>query len=208
MVAIEQTDGWDNVRRVGEPTVQISSGALRGASRGPGFLFGAIPFAAAPVGERRYRAPQPPPSWDGVRDASSLSRPLTQPSRTLPGLRSEPLLGPGASDQPELALNVWTPDPGAGGLPVMVWLHGGAFIAGSPGLYDGSAWMRDGIVLVTVGYRLGIEGFVHFEGGDTNVALRDQLAALAWVQEEIAAFGGDPARVCLAGQSAGAMSLG
>jgi para-nitrobenzyl esterase len=91
---------------------------------------------------------------------------------------------------------------------VLVWLHGGAFIAGSPHLYDGAAWMRDGVVLVTVGYRLGVEGFVHFAGGDTNVALRDQLAALEWVQEEIAAFGGDPGRVCLAGQSAGAMSLG
>ena len=103
---------------------------------------------------------------------------------------------------------MWTPDPATSGLPVLVWLHGGAFIAGSPHLYDGAAWMRDGVVLVTVGYRLGIEGFVHFAGGDTNVALRDQLAALEWVQEEIAAFGGDPGRVCLAGQSAGAMSLG
>lgn len=188
--------------------VQTSRGAVRGAQRPAGLVFGAMPYAASPIGERRYRAPRLAPRWDGVRDASRLSRPLLQPARQLPGLRSEPLLGPGSDSDPELTVNVWTPDPHAGGLPVLVWLHGGAFIAGSPALYDGSAWMRDGVVLVTVGYRLGIEGFVHFQGGDTNVALRDQLAALEWVQEEIAAFGGAPDRVCLAGQSAGAMSLG
>ncbi len=153
---------------------------------------------------------RPHPHRDGTACATpaSLGRPLPQPERKLPGLFSEPLLGSREDGDPELTLNVWTPDPGARGLPVLVWLHGGAFIAGSPRLYDGSAWMRDGVVLVTVGYRLGVEGFVHFAGGETNVALRDQLAALEWVQEEIAAFGGDPARVCLAGQSAGAMSLG
>jgi len=188
--------------------VQTSLGTLRGQSRDTGAVFGAIPYAAAPVGAQRYRAPAPAPRWDGVREAAALGRPLPQPERTLPGIFSEPLLGWREDRDPELTLNVWTPDPGAHGLPVLVWLHGGAFIAGSPQLYDGSAWMRDGIVLVTVGYRLGIEGFVHFAGGDTNVALRDQLAALEWVQEEIAAFGGDPGRVCLAGQSAGAMSLG
>jgi para-nitrobenzyl esterase len=135
---------------------------------------------------------------------------MPQPVRTLPGLRSDTLLGGWGGEDPELTLNVWTPEPGAGGLPVLVWLHGGAFVAGSPSqpVYDGSAWMRDGVVLVTVAYRLGIEGFVHFAGGETNVALRDQLAALEWVRDEIEAFGGDPSRVCLAGQSAGAMSVG
>ncbi len=188
--------------------VETSRGALAGATREDGALFGAIPYAAPPVGELRYRAPAAAPRWDGVREAGTLGRPLPQPERRLPGLFSEPLLGSREDRDPELTLNVWTPDPGAAGLPVLVWLHGGAFIAGSPRLYDGSAWMRDGVVFVTVGYRLGVEGFVHFAGGDTNVALRDQLAALEWVQEEIAAFGGDPTRVCLAGQSAGAMSLG
>ncbi len=188
--------------------VHTSRGALRGTARAEGMLFGAIPYAAPPVDELRYRAPQPAAPWEGVRDASALGRALPQPARELPGLFSPPLLGGREDREPELTLNVWTPDPQAGGLPVLVWLHGGAFIAGSPHLYDGSAFMRDGVVLVTAGYRLGIEGFVHFEGGETNVALRDQLAALEWVQEEIAAFGGDPGRVCLGGQSAGAMSLG
>src|SRR6185312_10997207 len=190
--------------------VRTSRGALRGTRRDAGFLFGAIPYAKPPVGARRYRAPVPAAPWRGVRDATTPTRALPQAPRALPGLSSETLMGDWDDCEPELALNVWTPDPGAGGLPVLVWLHGGAFVAGSPGqaIYDGAAWMRDGVVLVTVGYRLGVEGFVHFKGGDTNVALRDQLAALEWVQEEIAAFGGDPGRVCLGGQSAGAMSLG
>ena len=179
---------------------------LAGVRRGTGVLFGAVPYAQAPIGELRYRAPVPAASWEGVRDASRLSRPLPQPPRQLPGLRSGVLLGEGEAGEPELTVNVWTPEPGGSRLPVLVWLHGGAFVAGSPGqaVYDGAAWMRDGIVLVTVGYRLGVEGFVHFQGGDTNVALRDQLAALEWVAQEIEAFGGDPGRVCLAGQSAGA----
>jgi para-nitrobenzyl esterase len=193
---------------VQDAVVHTSRGAVRGAVRDTGFLFGAIPYAAAPVRERRYRAPEPPEPWADIRDGSRLSRSLTQPARQLPGLRSEPLLGAAEAGEPELAVNVWTPDPGAGGLPVLVWLHGGAFVAGSPAIYDGSAWMRDGVVLVTVGYRLGIEGLVWFRGGDSNVALRDQLAALEWVREEIESFGGNPARVCVAGQSAGAMSLG
>ena len=190
--------------------VQTSNGALRGAARPHGYVFGAVPYAAPPVGDRRYRGPRPAEAWEGVRDATALSRALPQPERQLPGLSSGALLGRWEGGDPELSVNVWTPDPGGGGLPVLVWLHGGAFVAGSPAqlIYDGSAWMRDGVVLVSVGYRLGVEGFVPFEGGETNVALRDQLAALEWVQREIAAFGGDPGRVCLAGQSAGAMSLG
>jgi para-nitrobenzyl esterase len=189
--------------------VRTSRGALRGTGTEHGFLFGAIPYAQPPLGALRFRRPLAAERWDGLRDASSLGAPMPQPKRTLPGL-GDALLGGWDGGEPALTLNVWTPDPGGEGLPVMVWLHGGAFVAGSPAqpVYSGSAWMRDGVVLVTVAYRLGVEGFVHFDGGDTNVALHDQLAALRWVQEEIAAFGGDPAQVCLAGQSAGAMSLG
>lgn len=128
----------------------------------------------------------------------------------LPGLDTLPLMGGWNGSPPALELNVWTPDPSAAGLPVLVWLHGGAFVGGSPSqpIYDGTAFARDGVVVVSPVYRLGAEGLLPFEGGDTNVALRDQLAALAWVQREIAAFGGDPARVTVAGQSAGAMCLG
>ena len=199
-----------SVHSVEGVVVRTSAGALRGASREHGVLFGGVPYAAPPVGALRFRTPAPVPAWDGVRNAQEPGPPLPQPVRTLPGLNSETLLGGWEDQSPELTLNVWTPAPGSSGLPVLVWLHGGAFVAGSPAqpVYDGGAWMRDGVVLVTVAYRLGVEGFVHFPGGDTNVALRDQLAALEWVQREIAAFGGDPARVCVAGQSAGAMTLG
>jgi para-nitrobenzyl esterase len=190
--------------------VRTSAGALQGRAHEHGFLFGGIPYAAPPVGELRFAAPVSAPAWEGVRSAEAPGPPLPQPLRTLPGLRSETLLGGWDGQDPELTLNVWTPAPGESGLPVLVWLHGGAFVAGAPSqrIYDGSAWMRDGVIVVTVGYRLGVEGLVHFAGGDTNVALRDQLAALEWVQREIAAFGGDPGRVCVAGQSAGAMSIG
>jgi para-nitrobenzyl esterase len=182
---------------------------LRGRRTPTGFFFGAIPYAEPPLGPLRYRAPQPAGGWDGAREASAPGPALPQPERRLPGL-NDALLGGWDGSEPQLTLNVWTPDPATTGLPVLVWLHGGAFVAGSPGqpVYDGAAWTRDGVVLVTVAYRLGVEGFVAFEGGETNVALRDQLAALEWVHSEIECFGGDPARVCLAGQSAGAMSLG
>jgi para-nitrobenzyl esterase len=188
--------------------VRTSRGGLSGRRTASGCFFGGVPYAAAPVDELRFRRPARAERWEGARDATASAPPLPQPGRQLPGLQSGPLLGGRYDGEPALTLDVWTPDPGGAGLPVLVWLHGGAFVAGSPALYDGSSWTRDGVVLVTVGYRLGVEGFVHFTGGDANVALHDQLAALAWVQDEIAAFGGDPQRVCLGGQSAGAMSLG
>ncbi len=105
-------------------------------------------------------------------------------------------------------MDVWT--PGGAGLPVMVFLHGGAFLAGEPGapVYDGTALAHAGVVLVSVTYRLGAEGFLPLPGGATNIGLRDQLAALAWVRENAAAFGGDPGAVTVFGESAGAMSIG
>jgi para-nitrobenzyl esterase len=114
-----------------------------------------------------------------------------------------------------LNLNVWTPDPGAAGLPVLVWIHGGAFYAGSgvDDVYDGSSFARDGIVCVTLNYRLGVQGFWHLgehfdELADSgNIGMLDQIAALRWVQDNIAAFGGDPGQVTIAGESAGGMSV-
>src|SRR5262249_26254482 len=108
-----------------------------------------------------------------------------------------------------LNLNVWTPDPSAVGLPVMVWIHGGAFMngSGSVGAYDGSAFARDGVVCVTINYRLSAEGFLYLDDGIANLGLLDQVAALRWVQANISAFGGDPGRVTVAGESAGAMSV-
>jgi para-nitrobenzyl esterase len=190
--------------------VETSRGALRGTAIAEGARFLGIPYAAPPVGERRYRAPVPAEPWAGERDATRFAPPAPQAHRAMPGLDSGPLLGPGwHGEEPQLALNVWTPGTD-GPHPVMVDFHGGAFVAGAPSspMLDGAAFARDGVVLVTVTYRLGIEGFLPLEGGEANVGLRDQLAALRWVQEEIAAFGGDPGNVTAFGQSAGAMSLG
>ncbi|EKX62914.1 carboxylesterase family protein, partial [Streptomyces ipomoeae] len=110
-----------------------------------------------------------------------------------------------------LNLNVWTPEPGRGArLPVMVWIHGGALTRGSSAIpvYDGSRFARDGVVLVSLNYRLGVEGYGLFPDAPANNGLRDQLAALEWVRESIAEFGGDPDRVTVFGQSAGAISIG
>jgi para-nitrobenzyl esterase len=108
-----------------------------------------------------------------------------------------------------LNLNVWTPDPGACGLPVMVWIHGGAFLNGSSTVtkYNGTTFARDGVVCVTINYRLGVEGFADLPGAPANRGLLDQIAALEWVQENITRFGGDPSKVTLFGESAGGMSV-
>ncbi len=170
-----------------------------------------VPYAAPPVGDLRYAAPAPPVHWSGVRDATAPGPNAPQPSRRIPGIDLTPILGRGWRPGDDyLTVDVWTPDPGAAGLPVMVFLHGGAFVAGEPGApaYDGRVLAATGTVLVSVTYRLGVEGFLPLAGGATNVGLRDQLAALAWVRDEIAAFGGDPAQVTLFGESAGGMSIG
>ncbi|WP_029144808.1 carboxylesterase/lipase family protein [Microbacterium luticocti] len=184
----------------GAPIVTTDTGRVRGVWRSGSAAFLGIPFAQPPVGERRFAAPVPAEPWDGVRDAVEYG---ATPQRGEPGITliPEPSV-PGAST---LNVNVFTPDPGAAGLPVLVWIHGGGFTAGSPASpwYDGRAFTRDGVVTVTVSYRLGFDGFGHIPGAPANRGVRDWLAALEWVQRNIAAFGGDPARVTIAGQSAG-----
>jgi para-nitrobenzyl esterase len=177
-----------------------------GKVRGAGGAFLGIPYAAAPAGPGLFGPPVPHGGWDGVRDAVQFGATAPKPGyapvyRTL-------LADPFVEGAEFLNLNVWTPDPGGGGLPVMVWLHGGAFSNGSSAVpaYHGHAFARDGVVLVSVNYRLGAAGFAVLSGGTANLGLRDQLTALAWVQENIAAFGGDPANVTVVGESAGAMS--
>jgi len=191
-----------------DPVITTSHGRVRGRWRGapgqPGgsAAFLGIPFAQAPVGDLRFAAPVPPEPWDGVRDATANG---PTPCRVDPGdtLIPEPVV-PGDET---LNLNVFTPAPGErdAGLPVLVYIHGGGFVSGTLAgpWYDGRAFNRDGIVTVTVSYRLGFDGFGHIDGAPSNRGVRDWLAALEWVQENIAAFGGDPARVTIAGQSAG-----
>jgi para-nitrobenzyl esterase len=192
--------------------VRVAGGRIRGAARDGVVAFRAIPYASGPLREYRFRAPGPAPSWDGVRDATAQgpTAPSAAAARTLPGVNIAPFLGEWRRDDECLTVDVWTPDPGTAGLPVLVFLHGGAFVAGAGSLpaYDGDGFAARGVVLVTVNYRLGVEGFLPLPGGDTNVGVRDQLAALRWVRDNITAFGGDPDRVTVFGESAGAMCIG
>jgi para-nitrobenzyl esterase len=188
--------------------VTTTSGVVRGTARGPAVAFLGIPYAAPPFGDLRFAAPVPASRWDGVRDCTEYGPTAPKPPYPAPVdlLLPEPVV-PG---EDVLNLNVWTPDPSAPGLPVLVWVHGGAFVNGSGAVpqYDGTAFARDGVVLVTINYRLGVDGFLHFDdGGPANRGLLDQVAALEWVRDNIAAFGGDPGRVTIAGESAGAMSV-
>lgn len=192
------------------PVCTTQYGVVRGkASAGGVASFLGVPYAAPPFGELRFRPAAPPRAWSGIRDATSYGptppkAPYTPPfdallpEATIPG-------------EDCLNLNVWTPSPGPGArLPVMVWLYGGAFANGaaSSSAYDGSAFARDGVVFVSLNYRLGVDGFLHLDGVPDNRGLLDQIAALEWVRDNIAAFGGDPDRVTLFGESAGAMSIG
>ncbi|GAA1674214.1 carboxylesterase family protein [Fodinicola feengrottensis] len=189
-----------------EPEVTIAQGRLRGRTDGNVTAFLGIPYAAAPVGPARFALPAPAAKWDGVRDATSFGP--TAPQAPLPPPMDVIIGNPHIDGDDYLNLCVWTPDTGAAGLPVMVWIHGGGYHLGSnamPGA-NGTAFARDGIVLVSINYRLGVHGFAVLPDVPANRGIRDQLAALRWVQENIAAFGGDPANVTVFGESAGAMA--
>lgn len=170
-----------------------------------------LPYAKPPIGELRFRMPQPPEAWEGVRDASFFGAICPQPKPDEAGLFG--FSSPGMSEDC-LNLNVWAPAEGGSGLPVMVWIHGGSFVTGSGSLplYDGTQLAHEGqCVVVSLNYRLGPLGFLHLsplgEDYDSNVGLSDQIFALRWVRENAAAFGGDPKNVTLFGESAGSMSI-
>ncbi len=195
-----------------DPCVQIATGAVRGRAH-PGYrAYLGIPYAAPPTGANRFAAPAPHDSWPGVRDAVDFGPAAPQAPRTGFGsLNMAAYFGDAASfgdaacGADYLTLNVWAPTD-ASRCPVMVFVHGGGFVSGSPRapLYDGAAFARDGVILVTVTYRLGTPGFLDLPDAPPNRGLLDVLAALEWVQTNIAAFGGDPGNVTLFGQSAGA----
>src|SRR6201996_5360079 len=189
------------------PLVTIKDGTLRGTAADGVSAFLGIPYAAPPFGANRMKPPQPALPWDGERDATAFGP--TVPKGDYPPPYQPLFPEVNIAGEECLNLNVWTPDPGAAGLPVLVWIHGGSFMngSGSVGEYDGSAFARDGVVCVTINYRLAAEGFLFLGDGSANLGLLDQLAALRWVRDNIAAFGGDPARVTVAGESAGAMSV-
>ena len=173
-------------------------------------VFRAVPYAAPPFGELRFHAPQPPQPWTEPRDC--LVPGPTAPKPPYGAVVADLLPEPVVPGEDCLHVNVWTPDVDAGssgGLPVFVWIHGGAFQNGSNAVpvYDGAAFARDGVVTVSVNYRLGVDGFARLAGAPDNRGLLDQIAALTWVRDTIAAFGGDPARVTICGESAGAMGV-
>ncbi|MFC7757637.1 carboxylesterase/lipase family protein [Catellatospora bangladeshensis] len=190
-----------------EVVVGTGSGRVRGRISDGVAVFLGIPYAAAPFGEHRFAPPAPVPAWDGVRDA--LAYGPTAPKAPFPPPLDRLLSDPDIPGEECLNLNVWAP-AGATGRPVMVWIHGGSLRNGSNSLptYDGRHFARDGVVLVSINYRLGIEGFGVFPDAPGNLGLRDQLAALGWVRDNIAAFGGDPGNVTVFGESAGSISIG
>ncbi|MEU6101560.1 carboxylesterase/lipase family protein [Streptomyces flaveolus] len=193
-----------------ESVVRTAPGAVRGRREGALTVFRGIPFAEPPVGDARFAAPRPARPWDGIRDAFAFGPPPPQ-DLGLVGRAGAPGT-PGAPEGDDwLTVNVWTPEPDpAAHRPVMVWIYGGAYKlghAGSPG-YDARRVAEDGdLVVVTFNYRVGMEGFARIEGAPANRGLLDQVAALEWVRDNIAAFGGDPDRVTVFGESAGAGSL-
>ncbi len=191
------------------PIVTTNDGAVRGAAVPGGYAFLGLPYAAPPTGNLRWRPPQPPADWHGVRDATRFGPSCPQPP--------SPFAPPGPFSEDCLYLNVYTPalrSSDDGGRPVIVWIHGGGFTEDGARNYDGSKLAADGTVVVTVNYRLGALGFLAHPalasrpGGPAgNYGLMDQQAALRWVQANISRFGGDPHNVTIAGQSAGGLSV-
>lgn len=202
----------------GSEPVRVEQGLLAGSNgTSPEIrVFRGIPYAAPPVGDLRWKAPQPAAPWQGVRQATEFSNACWQMPYPPAAAIYQSKLPPLSEDC--LYLNIWTPaKTGKDRLPVMVWIHGGGFTRGTAntGAYDGEALARKGAVIVTINYRLGIFGFFAHPGlsaesghqASGNYALLDQIAALQWVKKNIAAFGGDPGRVTIFGESAGSWAV-
>ncbi len=185
------------------PEVRTAAGVLRGGPEAGLAVFRGIPYAEPPVGTLRFAAPRPVHGWAGVRAAVSFGPPPPQPAAFGMG-------GPASASEDWLTVNVWSPDPAPGaGLPVLVWIPGGAYVIGAANFpeYDGGRLAAGGVVVVTLNYRLGIEGFAQIDGAPANRGLLDQVAALQWVHDNIRGFGGDPDRVTVFGESAGGGSV-
>lgn len=196
--------------KVSPVTLQLPCGKLQGIRFGGVQRFLGVPFAKPPVGELRFKAPQPLPDWAGVRPANRFACAAIQSPRPTALLPADP----GYSEDC-LYLNVWAPTA-AGTYPVYVWIHGGANAAGTTAqpIFDGESFARRGVVFVSVAYRLGVLGFVDMSGllgeayqGSGNNGLRDQIEALKWVRRNIATFGGDPEKVTIGGESAGGKNV-
>ncbi|GCE22646.1 carboxylesterase/lipase family protein [Dictyobacter kobayashii] len=197
--------------------VETRYGKIQGFEQKGIQVWKGIPYAQPPLGPLRFRAPQPPQAWSGVRETKKFGPNAAQPNDALGGFLGG-MSTPPPSSEDCLYLNIWSPGADQQKRPVLVWIHGGAFVAGSGSepWYNGDSFARNGdIVVVTINYRLGALGFLYLGelGGEeyassANCGLQDQIAALEWVRDNIESFGGDPANVTIAGESAGAMSIG
>jgi para-nitrobenzyl esterase len=188
-----------------QPEVRTAAGVVRGRWENAVAVFRGVPYAEPPFGSRRFEAPVPVPRWDGTRDALEFGPPV--PQATHAGSVMSSVSGSTADGSADcLTLNVWSPDLSAAGLPVMVWIHGGKYLEGTSASphHDGATLAESGVVMISVNYRVGAEGFAHIAGAPDNRGILDQVAALRWVQDNVAAFGGDPSNVTVFGQSAGA----
>ncbi|MEL7690602.1 carboxylesterase/lipase family protein [Citromicrobium bathyomarinum] len=197
---------------ISAPLASTTGGDLRGVREGDLSVFRGIPYAAPPVGDLRWAAPQPAASREGLRDASTFGPGCIQPPVPATSLYNDP---PSSTSEDCLTLNVWAPHD-VEDAPVIVWIHGGSLRIGASGLpmYDGSEYARRGVVFVSINYRLGLLGWMAHpelsqesaDGISGNYGLLDQIAALRWVRDNIAAFGGNPDNVTVMGESAGALS--
>ncbi len=197
----------DNIKPAGA-LVETKQGKLQGVEDKGVSVWRGIPYAKAPVGELRFRAPQAPEKWEGVKTATAFGPVAPQMSSNLTSKYAE-------QSEDCLSLNIWSPAADGKKRPVMFWIHGGGFVigAGSADLYDGAYMAKNGdVVVVTINYRLGPIGFLYFKDTknkqfENNLGIRDQIAALKWVRENIAAFGGDPEQITIFGESAGGTSV-
>jgi para-nitrobenzyl esterase len=195
------------------PIVDAPAGEAQGEAQGDLNIFKGLPYAQPPVGPARWTPPKPMQRWPGIRDATRFGPACFQPRPRPVSIYYDPLP---AMSEDCLSLNIWTPK-GAGKLPVMVWIHGGALVTGasSEPMYDGSRLAEHGVVVVSINYRLGVLGYLAHPalsaesplGISGNYGLLDQIEALRWVKRNIEAFGGDPANVTIAGESAGGLSV-
>lgn len=198
----------------GSGSVTVEGGVISGSTVNGVRIFKGIPFAAPPVGDLRWKPPHPAEPWDGVRAADAFGAQCPQ----LPYPQDSPYYSPPRDEAEDcLYLNVWTAASAGDRLPVMVWIHGGGLTRGTGATptYDGAALARKGVVVVTINYRLGALGYLahpeltaeSLQHSSGNYGTLDQIAALKWVQRNIAAFGGDPLRVTIFGESAGSTSV-
>lgn len=187
--------------------IEVGQGRLQGVAKAAVTEFRGVPFARPPLGENRFRRPQPPQPWSGVWQADRWPTPAVQ--------EANPLMGVEQAGEDCLYLNIWVPE-GEGPFPVMLWFHGGGYVGGSPSqlLYNGENLAREQqVIVVNASYRLGVLGYGWFRelapslAADANAGLHDQLAALRWVHDNIAAFGGDAGNITLFGESAGGFSV-